>query len=170
MAVRRSKQRSGAERRERMGARGRRLYLTWVIGIIIGALGLKPTSINAAGLSLSIERPEIIQGIVFLMCLWQTYIWFGLVFQLKPYTGRDELRDLLWRFLPAGRKSFLNGTVGDYARARRKTKSIVRLRFWLILIIMAVPACQILAFNRQQVSKAFHAIVPVEVSPFAILR
>jgi len=45
----------------------KRSYVLWGIGIMISALEL--TSIGAGGFSLSIEHPEIIQGVLYLAAL-----------------------------------------------------------------------------------------------------
>lgn len=113
MAARRSKPaKTGAELREHFFKQSNRVYLAWLVGIVIGALGLKPTSVNAAGLSLSIERPDIIQGLVFLICMWETYVSLFLLFGTNAFKGRDRIRNLLWSELPKRPEEFQGSNLG----------------------------------------------------------
>jgi hypothetical protein len=160
MAVRKAApDRTPAERRDQCFNGINKLYLTWAIGVIIGALGLKPTSINAAGLILSVERPEIIQGIVYLICLYEAYILFFVMIQFRPYSGRDVIRYNLWRALPKGRRSFRGGTLRDFKFIRAKARLFTRFSLWTNLVVIVIPPLVILAYNRQAVEAAIRAIL-----------
>jgi hypothetical protein len=160
MATRRNKPvKTGAEERAELDAGINKVYLTWIIGIIIGALGLKPTSINAAGLALSIERPEIVQGLVFLVCLWETYILLAMIGLFEALTGRDAIRNTMWRLLPKGRKSFRGQTLGDLEKLRRNVKNNIRAKVWVYTAIAALPAIFIICFNHGALGAAIGAIV-----------
>lgn len=159
MAARRTKPaRTGVERRNQFAATANKICITWFVGVIIGALGLKPTSINAAGLSLSIEKPEIIQGVVFLVCLGETYLLLAKLFLANPFTVRDEIRNKIWHFLPKGRKSFRGATLEDLKRLRRRARNNIRLLLWTNSFAASVPAIFIVLLNHDVVRVAIKAI------------
>jgi hypothetical protein len=84
-----------------------RTYVFWMVGIIIGVLGLKPTSASALGITLTIEKPEVVQGLVYFVCVLRT-IYAVLNFQngTNPFLRVDGLRLYIWYSLPKGAKSF----------------------------------------------------------------
>lgn len=45
-----------------------RIYVLWLLGIVVGVLKLKPTSLSAFGVSFTIENSQLIQGVLFLAC------------------------------------------------------------------------------------------------------
>ena len=55
---------------ERLGALLWQIYLFWLLGIAAGALKLLPTSLSVAGASFSISRPELVEGFLYLACLF----------------------------------------------------------------------------------------------------
>lgn len=159
MGARRTKStKTGVERRDQFAGASNKIYLTWVVGIIIGALGLKPTSINAAGLSLSIEKPEIIQGIVFLVCLFETYLLLVRLLLANPFTLRDAIRNRIWLALPKGRRSFRGSTLDDLKRMRRRVRNNLRVWIWLNVFVMLAPAAFIVFLNHEVVGVAIKAI------------
>jgi hypothetical protein len=162
MAARPSKKaRTDAEMRAAYFGAFNKLCLTWMIGIIIGVLGLKPTSINAAGLALSIERPEIIQGLIFLVCLWETYELFFVIWVRRAFVGRDGIRQAIWLMLPKGRRSFVGTTLADRKNLKMKVRTTLRMQIAAISIVAATPALLILIFNRAAVLAAIQAILGI---------
>lgn len=157
MAARKSKAadlREGVKGLQRTIKKG---YVYWGIGIMIAALGLKPTSLGAGGFSLSIEHPEIIQGVLYLAAL-ESAISALLMFQgsINPFCRPVALRNLLWGALPRGTRSFQDA---DLKTVRMKARNGLRAMSWLhaataiLLIILIVP------FKTRAIWSAFIAIV-----------
>jgi hypothetical protein len=96
-------------------------YLLWAVGIIIGVLGLKPTSANALGVTLTIEKPDVVQGIIYLVCILRT-VDSVLNFQntTNPFLRRDSLRALIWGSLPKGTRTFRGMSLDQLKEVRKK--------------------------------------------------
>src|SRR5262245_9778596 len=62
-----------------------RIYLLWVGGLIVGAIKLKPVSISIAGASFTLERPEAISGMIFLL-IFGYYIAIVAAVLQSPWT------------------------------------------------------------------------------------
>jgi hypothetical protein len=159
MTVRKDKpSKTGAERRSLFFTKVSKLYLTWAVGIVIGALGLKPTSINAEGVSLSIEKPEIVQGIVFLVCLWETSVLFAMVFISRVFLSRDIIRHMFWNVMPKGRKSFSGKALEDLEKLRAQVRFFTLINLWMNVLLMAIPAIFIIGHNHGALGSAIKAI------------
>lgn len=79
-----------------------RAYFFWMLGLIIGALGIRVGSLSMGGVGVTVERPEIIQGIIYLVALWHVFNVCINIFQkdVNPYTRPDALRNFVWSSLP----------------------------------------------------------------------
>jgi uncharacterized membrane protein len=100
----------------------KRSYVLWGIGIMISALEL--TSIGAGGFSLSIEHPEIIQGVLYLAAL-EGAISPLFIFRndiANPFCKPVALRCFLWSALPRGTRSFRNA---DLKAVREKASGVI---------------------------------------------
>src|SRR6266436_5307585 len=53
---------------ERLDKQLARIYLIWLVGIVVGAIHLRPEKVEYGGLSYIIESPEKLQGIIFVAC------------------------------------------------------------------------------------------------------
>ncbi|KRP90036.1 hypothetical protein AOQ73_25395 [Bradyrhizobium pachyrhizi] len=159
MAVRGSKTESIQQNVKALQKGIRKAYIYWALGIMIAALGLKPASINAAGFSLVIEHPEIIQGVLYLGGLYEALTAL-LFFQpsLNPFHKRVTLRQSLWSALPRGRRSFRDKAHKDFVEIRKKARMLIKLLSWLHAIPAAILIILILAFKARPVWTALRAI------------
>jgi hypothetical protein len=134
-------------------------YSYWAVGIMIGALGLKPSSINAAGFSLTIEHPEIIQGVLYLAALWEAATAL-ITFQLatNPFCKRVTLRQCIWGALPKGTRSFREKSHKDFVELRKKARVMIKFMSWLHALGAALLIMLILAFKARPVGTALAAI------------
>jgi hypothetical protein len=126
-----------------------RSYIIAGIGIIIGALGLRPSSINAAGITLSIDNPKIIQGCLYLLSLIYTV---GVLLNLQnnntnPYLRRDALRVAVWNALPKGTRSFRGMTHNDFLDTRKRARLAIKGISAFTLSIAIIPALFVILFN-----------------------
>ncbi len=137
-----------------------RTYILWIVGIIIGVLGLKPTSANALGITLTIEKPEVVQGIVYFVCVLRT-VYAGLNFQNRtnPFLRVDCLRLYIWNSLPKGTKSF-RGLSRDYLiQVKKAVRSSARIDTLQSITFAIVPAFFIIFFSTRPLLRAIDAII-----------
>jgi hypothetical protein len=126
---------------------------------MISALGLKPSSINAAGFALTIEHPEVIQGVLYLGALYQA-ITAVLMLQkgMNPLSKRVALRQFILGALPKGTRSFRGKSPTDLAQIRKKARFAMKFIAWLYAIPPIVLIVLILAFKPKPVGTAISAI------------
>jgi hypothetical protein len=108
---------------------------------MIGALGLKPTSISATGFSLAIDHPEIIQGVLYLFALARALMALSYFVTPtdNPFFKPVALRGYLWTVLPRGTKSFRNVNltkVKEYARTSVRRNLWIHAGMTIFLILM----------------------------------
>jgi hypothetical protein len=135
-------------------------YNYWMVGLIIGAIGLKPSSMSVGGLSVTIERPEIIQGIIYLGAL--AYSLDALVnFQPKvnPFSRPDALRNFIWAALPKGTRSFRGMGLQDFVRVRTQAKFTLGLLSTMTIAFASIPVILIVLFNIRAVVVALGTII-----------
>jgi hypothetical protein len=143
MAARNTKKADAAEVGKPIEKLIKRGYLYWGIGIMIAALGLKPSSINAGGLSLTIEHPKVIQGVLYLAAL-EKAVSALLYFQraMNPFSKRVALRGFLWSGLPRGTRSFRHADLPKVRRQARlalKFISSIHVALAVILLLLIIP-------------------------------
>src|SRR5215216_5237379 len=117
-------------------------YWLWAVGVIIGALGLKAGSLSAAGFGLTVERPEIVQGVVYLAALFHVAQVYMNIFQntSNPYVRRDPLREFIWQSLPRGTRSFRHMSKADLDTLREKVRKAVKGISAIPVVFATVPA------------------------------
>jgi hypothetical protein len=135
-----------------------RAYTYWAVGVMISALGLKPTSISAAGWSLSIEHPEVIQGVLYLAAFWKSVSTLS-VFQrgFNPFASRQWLRLNLWGLLPKGTRSFRGKTHSELVELRTRTRRAITAWSWLWAIPLIILPILLLLFKGRAMATAFAA-------------
>ena len=95
-----------------------RAYGFWALGLVIGALGLTPSTVSASGLALTIGKPQLVQGIIFLVSLaYATRALLSLQNRINPYLQADAIRTFIWSALPKGTRSFRGLTHQDLIEA-----------------------------------------------------
>lgn len=160
MAVRSgNKQRTLQEAVSRIYKDISRAYGFWFLGLIIGAVGLKPNSVSTFGLSLSIERPDAIQGLVFL-----TSIAFSInaliAFQnsVNPYLKPSGLRVSIWAALPRGTRSLRGKTRKDINELRTKVVRLIKLGTGIAITAACLPILLILLFHGRSLFRGMASI------------
>jgi len=146
-----------------LNARGDRLvtriYVTWFLGILVGALGLEPNEFSAAGLSFKLRHPEVIEGIIFVACLG-LYIW---LFMYSVFVGIQHAmttRPLLRRsiYVALGKRKSLRRTPPSVKRAKRRARFLYHVWIFMILGVLLLPAAHILAKRGEAVQAALKVI------------
>jgi hypothetical protein len=70
MAVRRPASAEEAERvRDYIDHNLGRIYLLWLLGILVGALRLQPSGLSMGGFSFTVQNASIVEGVIFLGCI-----------------------------------------------------------------------------------------------------
>jgi hypothetical protein len=136
----------------------RRAYSIWFVGLIIGAVGLKPVGVSAAGMSFEISRPEIIQGIVYLACLLYSIDAFAGLVVGSPFKSKKFLRRLIYG-MSGKRRTLQNISAEQIRTIKRSGKYVFRIVFWAVIAILLIPSIIILLFHRSTVFDALLAVV-----------
>jgi hypothetical protein len=137
-----------------------KVWVFWFIGTVIGAIGLKPTAINALGLSLTIERPEIIQGLVYLASLFYAFHVFSpLISQPTAYTKSFTLRRYaIWSNLPKGTRTLRGATKQSLVTVKDKARKLIVALNALPMAFASIPVFLIVVFNPIKILKALWAL------------
>jgi hypothetical protein len=137
-----------------------RSYVLWTIGLVIGAVGLRPASVNAAGLSMTFEKPEIVQGIVYLACLLNTSnVLLNFQNKTNPYHRPDALRNFIWSALPRGTRSFRGKTHSEFLKVRSAARLSIKGVTGIAAAFAVIPAFFIVVFNPLIVLRAIGSII-----------
>lgn len=132
-----------------------RIWGIWLAGVIFGVVGLKPNSINAAGLSFSIDRPEAIQGVLYLACILytiHTIIPPGSVAH-NPFRQDDFLRNIIYANL-GKTKTFVKTHPSKMRERREYGRFIIGFMSWFFFALQVIPAVTILTLNGKLVWNA----------------
>lgn len=136
-----------------------RIYMFWLIGVVIGVIKLHPTSMNAGGLSFAIERPEAIQGVLYVACLIVWFDTFATVIVKQGMVNRNDRRDALFAALKSHRHSFKNLDLQQLKAVQAAARRIVRMPLVVSLIEISIPVAFIVAFGLPAIWQLIRTIV-----------
>jgi hypothetical protein len=161
MTVRRPTSAAEVEKYYQFEARAiARVYGFWLLGLIVGAVQLRPTSVSLAGVSFTLENPETVQGLIFLasICSYAPLYWAGVPFQGLP--APSVLRKRRAIYLLLGRKRTLRGKSKEQ-RQWLKTAAKGSLCYYNFswLIYNYLPLAYILIFRHGAVWAALKSII-----------
>src|ERR1700676_4184492 len=127
-----------------------RIYILWILGIAVGALQLRPTSFSVIGATFLLEKPELIEGLLFAGCL--AYYVVSVYFMvLAPYTpiGMGRFRKAMW-FGTSRHGNTLKGLSKiDLWRVKLDARISYRMSFWIGIIGTLLPLAHILVYRRE---------------------
>jgi hypothetical protein len=149
---------AAAKTSERLWKIQSRIYVLWVLGIAVGALQLKPTSFNVIGATFTLEKPELIEGLLFVGCL-SYYIVSLFYIVLAPYTPSEigSFRKAIW--FGARRGNTLRGlSKFDLWRLKIDARIMYRMSHWIAVIGRFLPLVHILIYRREPLGSALKAI------------
>lgn len=136
-----------------------KIWLLWVIGILIGAIGIKPTGFSSAGVSFTFDHPEAIQGVIFLACLLQTYAAsFQIMSRNMPFRRIDVLRSYIWRRLPRGTRSLANLSQTRRLAIKISIRNNCFIFYFSVVFTAVLPAALILLFSGSSLISAIKLI------------
>jgi|SRR5882724_1330322 len=133
-----------------------RIYGLWLVGVMIGAVHIKMEKFGAAGFEFTIEKPEAVQGMMFLTCFAYYLFLIGtaILFVIQyTTTNRHILRRVI--YVALGTKKTLKGKDPDQIVVLKKVAKATYGFFMLIVVIAAMlPAIHIVIFEREPVKQA----------------
>lgn len=136
-------------------------YWFWAIGVVIGAVGLKGGTLSAAGFGLTLEHPDVVQGILYLAALVQVAQVYMNVFQenLNPFVRRPALREFMWQALPRGTRSFRNMSIQELKAVREKVRKSIKAMSGVPVAFVTVPGLLIIVSSPLLLLKTIWALV-----------
>ena len=163
-----------------------RAYLVWLIGIIVGAIQLRPEKVEVGGIAYIVENPDVLQGIIFVACfvyyvaISANLILFGIENTIQ---SRPMPRRMIYAAL--GNKPTLEGRGKDGIRAvKLSARVLLSLSAMFVMFYYFLPLLHILIFEQTVLFKGVDAIfhtmsvqnnkivlnsVPVAVATFCVL-
>ena len=160
MAVRKAYRPDTSEQwRELYRKRRGRIYVLWLIGVVIGIIKLRPTSMSAGGLTFTIDRPEIIQGVLYLACL---VVWFDTVATVITKRGmidRKDRRDAFFLALKPYRRSFKNLSPEQLKTVYGSARRILTMPLVVSLLEVSIPAAFVVVFGLPAIWQLIKVIV-----------
>jgi hypothetical protein len=130
------------------------------LGIAVGALQLKPTSFSVLGATFALEKPELIEGLLFLACLAYYVVSFYLSV-LAPYAsnGLGAFRKAIW-FGASRQGNTLRGlSKFDLWHLKLDARIAYRMSFWIGVSGMLLPLAHILIYRREPLWNALKIVV-----------
>jgi hypothetical protein len=160
MAVRKAYRPDTSEQwRELYRKRRGRIYVLWLIGVVIGIVKLRPTSMSAGGLTFTIDRPEIIQGALYLGCL---VIWFDTVATIIVKRGmidRSDRRDAFFLALKPYRRSFKNLNPEQLKTVYGSARRILTRPLVVNIFEVSIPIAFVVVFGLPAIWQLIKVIV-----------
>ncbi|WP_431014758.1 hypothetical protein [Bradyrhizobium pachyrhizi] len=139
-----------AKANERFEKQIARIYIIWLVGILIGAIHLKPEKFEYGGVSFMIEQADKLQGIAFVVCIvfYLGAIGTGLMFQTQFMTSdRAIKRRLLYAALD-GKKTLVGRDRKDVLQFKMKARLLYRIALGFVALAMFFPLIHILFFQQ----------------------
>lgn len=135
-----------------------RLYLLWFTGILIGIVGLTPSSLSIAGLSLNVAQPDAFQGLIYIATLFYAINMYTTFISSKMLSRRPFIRIFIHMNLTKGRRT-LRGYNRD-ARLLLRAKVLMWV-LWGSRVLAAsilLPAAVIILFSHSSLWSALKVI------------
>jgi hypothetical protein len=127
-----------------------RIYVLWLLGNAIGALKLKPSSFNALGASFVLEKPDLIEGILYFgcLCLYAVIFWH---LTTTPYIpiGRASKRRAIHYAVRNRRRTLIGKSRSERYLIRFDARIFYRMQVWIGVMGVALPLLHIIIFRRE---------------------
>lgn len=137
----------------------KRIYALWLIGLVVGAINLRPQSATLGGLTFTFENAGLVEGIIYLgVCVLylSMFVEDALTFRL-PLRSWGLMRKAIYFFSRPRRT--LRGIKGwEIAKIKMQSRGFLffyRVIGWLYLFI---PLAHVLIWKRTVLSNALGAI------------
>ncbi|QHP69544.1 hypothetical protein EI171_20985 [Bradyrhizobium sp. LCT2] len=135
-----------------------------MMGIAVGALQLKPTSFSIIGATFSLDRPELIEGLLFVGCLLYYVATFYFI-TFAPFSSRSLSmhRKAIWFGASRNGKTLKGISKYQRLRIRLDARTAFRLSFWTAVAGAVLPLAHILIYRREPLWNALRLIFASEL-------
>lgn len=133
---------------DRIGKLLGRVYVLWLLGIAIGALKLRPTAINVGGATFSLEKPELIEGMLYIGCLCLYAAGLYATF-INPYSSVTSVRkrSAIYSAVLRRGKTLKDKTAAELALIKTQARNTYRALLWIGMFGVFLPLAHILIFR-----------------------
>lgn len=137
-----------------------RIFLVWFAGIAVGLIHIKVDHVSMSGIQYSIEKPGMLQGLLFIVCL----LMYGLLafqlvsLQVLTHTPGGWLCRRCVYFALGRTRTLVDRR--DVASVKKRARIIYRVFGTCFLLIVFMPALQIFLYENGPVFNALDAIFP----------
>jgi hypothetical protein len=146
---------------ERIDKQISRIYLVWVIGIVMGAIRLKLEKFEYGGLSFTPENSEKLQGIIFLVCIFMYIAMIGIVLLLTTQfvtTDRALKRRVLYGALDH-KKTLIGRDKGTVYVFKKKARVLYFFMRSFLILAFFLPLFHIVFFQQAVLLTGVDAIL-----------
>jgi hypothetical protein len=128
-----------------------RVYLIWLVGIIVGAIQLRPEKVEYAGISYVIDSPERLQGIIFVGCvIYYLAIVANIILHGLQNVTTDRALKRRYIYAALGKKRTLLGIDPSAIYLIRLNARLLYATAMTILFFVAfLPLLHVLLFQQQ---------------------
>ena len=136
----------------------------WILGSRSHYWGpwVTPSTVSTGGVALTIGKPQLVQGIIFLVALaYAIRALLCLQDRVNPFLQKDAIRTFIWGALPKGTRSFRGLTHQDLMEVRKKARVGMRAATGMTIVFASIPALLILIFYPVTLIRALLSIVGI---------
>jgi hypothetical protein len=138
-----------------------RIYVLWLIGILVGAIHLRPDMIQIGGIRYIIDNPEVLQGVIFVACIlyYVGLVANGVAAQIT-YTPLSVglKRRMLYSATLGYRRTLLGHPYPLIKQIKITARVLLLFAILFMLIYYFLPLAHILFFQQVVVLKGVDAI------------
>lgn len=145
---------------DRIGKLLGRIYVLWLLGIAIGTLKLKAVSISMSGASFTLEKPELVEGILYVGCLC-LYLAMLYAIYINPYASITSVRkrQAIYSAVEKRGKTLKGKTTDERAHIKSQARNTYRVLLWIGMFGVFLPLVHILIFRAGVLWSALKAIL-----------
>lgn len=165
MKLRRPRNDVEAEKtRKRLSKIESRIYVLWILGVAVGALQLKPTSFNVVGATFALEKPELIEGLLFAGCITYYFVTFYFLAQSPwPTLWLGSYRRAIWFGASRNGKTLKDLSAFALRKLKLEARIAYRISYWVGAVGTLLPLAHILVYRREPVWSALRVIFAKEL-------
>jgi hypothetical protein len=127
-----------------------RIYVLWLLGNAIGALKLKANTFNFLGASFALERPDLIEGILYFgcLCLYIVILWNLITTPFMPISHASKRRALYYA-VRNRRRTLIGKSRSERQLIKFEATVFFRMQLWIGFIGLTMPLLHIIIFRRE---------------------
>jgi hypothetical protein len=137
-----------------------RIYVVWLLGIIVGAIQLKVEKIEYGGISFVVDQTDTLQGLVYVLCVVMYVGLFGSLLMFSTqylFTQTALKRRILYAALDS-KKSLINRPQRDLIRIKTTARFYYRCAFVFLGSAALLPLLHIMFLQQSQLFQGIDVI------------